>query len=365
MRITFVLGPASLDGGVRVVAIYADRLKRRGHDVLVVSTPVRRPRLRERLRSLLRGRGWFVPATPKGSHLDRVDVEHRVIDRFRPVVDADVPDADVVIATWWETVEWVAGLRDSKGVKVHFMQDYELWGGPTERVDATCRLTLPKIVTSGWLSGILRDRFDQAPIALIPYSVDTDVFRVPPRGKQATPTVGFTYSMMPNKGSDIIIRAYALAQGRIPELRLVSCGVTGVWDGLPLPKGTEYTRRADDPMLTRIYSSCDAWLFGSRREGFGLPILEAMACRTPVIGTPGGAAPDLLPHGGGVLVKPEDPEDMACAIERVCTMPDADWRAMSDRAYATATRYTWADATDRFEAALIEAIEQSRAGAPA
>jgi len=44
-----------------------------------------------------------------------------------------------------------------------------------------------------------------------------------------------------------------------------------------------------------------------------LPILEAMACRTPVIGTPAGPAPELLGAGGGILVRPEDPADMAMA----------------------------------------------------
>jgi hypothetical protein len=46
---------------------------------------------------------------------------------------------------------------------------------------------------------------------------------------------------------------------------------------------------------------------------------------------------------------------MAEAIERVCRMGEAEWRAMSDRAYAHVSRYTWEDATDRFEAALLRA----------
>ncbi|MGC8714943.1 MAG: glycosyltransferase [Leptodesmis sp.] len=49
------------------------------------------------------------------------------------------------------------------------------------------------------------------------------------------------------------------------------------------------------------YSACDAWLFPSRYEAVGLPILEAMACRTPVIGTPAGIAPEMLSDGAGIL----------------------------------------------------------------
>ncbi|HLO47553.1 MAG TPA: glycosyltransferase, partial [Kamptonema sp.] len=83
------------------------------------------------------------------------------------------------------------------------------------------------------------------------------------------------------------------------------------------------------------------------------------ACRTPVIGTPVGAAPQLLSGGGGILVKPEDPEDMAKAIDQICELSEDRWRTMSDAAIAQVTSYTWEDATDRFEAALQTAISRS------
>jgi glycosyltransferase involved in cell wall biosynthesis len=101
-------------------------------------------------------------------------------------------------------------------------------------------------------------------------------------------------------------------------------------------------------------------LFSSRTEGFGLPVLEAMACRTPVIATPAGAAPELLAEGGGILVRPEDPEDMARAIERIVALDEPDWLRLSDLAFATASRHNWDDATDRFEEALRAATRQPK-----
>jgi glycosyltransferase involved in cell wall biosynthesis len=80
-----------------------------------------------------------------------------------------------------------------------------------------------------------------------------------------------------------------------------------------------------------------------------------MACRTPVIGTPTGAAPELIRHGGGVLVKPQDPIDMARAIERVCRMTLDQWKQMSDIAYQTAQQNTWDRSCELFEAALFKA----------
>lgn len=59
MKITFVIPWANLSGGVRVIAIYAERLKQRGHTVVVLSSLLReRISVRWRIKSLLLGRGW-------------------------------------------------------------------------------------------------------------------------------------------------------------------------------------------------------------------------------------------------------------------------------------------------------------------
>ena len=114
VRITFVLPDANLSGGTRVIAMYAEHLRRRGHQVLVVSTKKKVPHLLDRIKLFLKGYGWW-SSNPGPSYFDTLNVEHRVINRFRPVTDSDLPDADVVVATWWETAEWVAQLSPTKG----------------------------------------------------------------------------------------------------------------------------------------------------------------------------------------------------------------------------------------------------------
>ena len=71
---------------------------------------------------------------------------------------------------------------------------------------------------------------------------------------------------------------------------------------VPLPPGSMFVRQPAQDMIRDIYGQCDVWLFSSRSEGFGLPLLESMACRTPVIATPAGAAPELCAGGGGITV---------------------------------------------------------------
>jgi glycosyltransferase involved in cell wall biosynthesis len=315
MRINFVIGRADLSGGLRVIATYAERLQKRGHEVFAVSRPRAKPTLWERLRAYLKGRKQPLGPNNTPSHFDGTTVKHHRLQCYRSVTAADLPDADVCIATWWETVEWVNALPAGKGVKLQFMQDYEVFGGPKERVDAACRIPIPRICVADWVARKLRDEFrlPAKDVLVIPNSVDLERFQAPRRGKQAVPCVGLMYTPFRNKGTDVSIAALNLARKKVPNLRVVAFGSSEVSDHLPLPEGATYYHRAPDPQLKDIYSQADAWLFGTRIEGFGLPILEAMACRTPVIGTPAGAAPELLSRGGGILITTEDPAAMARA----------------------------------------------------
>jgi glycosyltransferase involved in cell wall biosynthesis len=361
MKITFVLPTLCLAGGIRIISIFAERLRKLGHSVFVISPPHPKPSMRQQVKSLLRGRGWISPYEKEPSFFDNLGVENKIIERYRPIEDKDVPDADVVIATWWETAEWVAKLSPSKGAKAYFIQHYEVFDYlPQDRVEATWRLPLHKIMLSQWLVDIAREKYGDSQVSLALPSVDTKQFYASPRNKQSVPTVGMMYSITYWKGTDIALKAFSLAAAKIPNLRLVAFGTGAPSSELPLPANTEYVIQPDQDKIRDYYSKCDAWLLASRSEGFGLPIIEAMACRTPVISTPVGAAPEILSGGTGILVRPEDPEEMAKAIESICQLPNSKWQALSEAAYAKVKNYTWEDATASFEAALKVAVDKSK-----
>jgi glycosyltransferase involved in cell wall biosynthesis len=366
MRITFVLPHADLSGGVRVAAIYAQGLLRRGHEVVVISTPRHTPSLTDSVRSFLRGRGWPRQASPESSHFDDVEVPHRILECFRPVTDRDVPDADVVVATWWKTAYWVAALDARKGGKAYFIQHDERVMIPpsdpagTTQVKATWSLPLEKIAVAQWLVDLVRPYAGGGRVWLVGNGVDAGQFHAPPRGKQTTPTVGMLYSRSAYKGCADMLQAFQAARQRVPGLRLVAFGTQSPVTGESFPPDADFHLCPDQRLLAELYARCDAWLFGSRCEGFGLPILEAMACRTPVIGTPAGAAPELLAGGGGILIDPGAPAGMADAIARVAQMSETQWRGMSDAAYRTASGCNWESATDCFEKALLAVAQRSR-----
>lgn len=364
MKITFVLPYASFTGGIRVIAIYAARLQNLGHEVFVVSQPKPKPNLRSQFLSVIRGKGWIYTPEQTPSHFDNTNIAHRVIESVRPITDDDVPDADVVVATWWETATWVAELSNRKGAKAYFMQDYGfpkgIPGQKLEQIIPTWFLPLHIITIAPWMAKLIREHCGDIPVTVIPNAVELDLFKTPQRHKQEFPTVGLVYKTSLIKGTDIALEAIRIARKTIPQLRLLAFGSRKPVPSLSLPSKTVYSYQPSDREISSIYANCDMWLFSSRREGFGLPILEAMACRTPVVGTPAGAAPELISQGGGILVKPEDPEHMAQAILQICRLSDEQWQSMSQIAYTTATSYTWDDATKLFETALYSAIERSK-----
>lgn len=353
MRITFVIPFAGLSGGLRVVATYARILQARGHAVTVVSQPLPPPRRdpRSLVRRLI-GRG---PRPPVTIPFDFLGAGHRIARRAGSLEAADVPDGDVVVATWWETAEWVAALPASKGRKAYLLQGYETWPPLDEkRTVATYRLGLHMIAVSNYIRDVISVNHGIDGIAVVPNAVDLSQFDVPPRGRGDPLRVGFLYTTVPMKNVGLAIAAVAEAKRRRPDLEALSFGINAPGPALPLPDWVRFARNPPPEEISRLYAACDAWLITSDHEGFGLPILEAMACRTPVLSTRFGAAPDLIDGTNGTLL-PSDAGAFAAEIVRHAEMGEAEWRARSEAARARAESWTWDMATDRLLAELGDA----------
>ncbi len=357
MKITFLLPYNAVGGGTRVVALYARKLTERGHEVHVVSQPFSAPGgVKHRLKRML-GRAPALVRPPRSTLLDFLGERHHVLTRPGPPHPENVPDADVIIATWWETAEWAAALPPGKGRKFYLLQGYEVFPHlPVERVIATYSLPLKKIAVSDYIRSEIETNHGATGISVVHNAVDLAQFQAPARARNRALTVGYLYSPGTMKRSWLAIDALKAAKAQVPDLRAVLFGARPVAAETPLPDWAEFEKSPAQSRIPEIYASCDLWLFTSDNEGFGLPILEAMACRTPVLATAAGAAPQLIDGTNG-QIQSDDATAFAEAIAKFAQMPDAEWRNWSDAAYRTAQDHSWETASDRL-LAILESKDQ-------
>jgi glycosyltransferase involved in cell wall biosynthesis len=351
-------------GGTRVVAEYAQELVRMGHKVFLVSQPAAPTPIWQKLKSWSQKMFSAVDRKDYQSFLDGRGLNHKVLEGSRPVTDADVPDADVVIATWWETAEWVNALGSEKGAKVYFIQHHEVFDYlPVERSRATYELPLHKIVIAQWLKKTMEADYRDFVVDLVPNSIDRLQFFAPFRRKQAIPTVGFLYSSVPFKGLDVSLAALKLVSRRLPAMRVVSFGNERLRAHLPLPEGTDFFFSPPQDKIRHVYDQCDVWVTASRSEGFNLPAMEAMACRTPVVSTRTGWPEEVVKSGwNGVLVDIDNVSALAEGIEWVLTQDNEKWEILSSNAFETVSDSSWQVSAKLFESALLHACKRAKRG---
>ena len=136
--------------------------------------------------------------------------------------------------------------------------------------------------------------------------------------------------------------ARAVEAARLAGVELRVVGAPG-WGGVEVPG---WAGRVDDDELAALYRGARCLVFPSLYEGFGLPVLEAMACGTPVVTSRGGATEEVA-GGAAVLV---DPLDAGVDRGRDRRGRAAARRARRARARAGAARSRWARAADLVEA---------------
>ncbi len=356
MRITFLSPPPNLSGGERVVAAYARELTRLGHDVTVICSRERNVRWWDKIKSLAKGRGW-PKAPPKNddSHYRNYGIRHKITSSDSGINLFDVPDSDAVVATLWSTAHWVHQLPPGKGKKFYLVQHDEGHLLPRFPAEETYGFPMCHIYVSQWIASRIRARFPEAAGIIINNAIDIDDFDRGERAKPSRLRVGMMWGGVRSKGGDISIEAVRQVRARGLDVELVSFGSQSPPEQYA-SEMNEFFLQPQKERMAEIYGSCSAWLFTSRFEGFGLPILEAMAARTPVIGTPTGAAPELITQGGGILVPMDDPRGTADAIETIAKLDPGAWKKMSDAAYLTAHSLSWHDAANAFEQYLLSSI---------
>jgi len=275
----------------------------------------------------------------------------------QPIYQEDAPDADVTIATWWETAHWIKEWPKSKGKKAYFIRHHELHGGDSNKVIETYKLPFKKLVIANWLKRVMGEEYGDNDSTLVPNGVDWEQFNFQVRAMQAVPTVGLLYGVVPWKGVKAAFEAIRLAQTRIPNLKVICFGSHPLDSMDRLPDNFEYHFRPSQEVIPQLYRQTDCWLLPSTLEGFGMPGLEAAACGTPIVTTRCGGPEDYVKHGhNGYLMDVDDVQAMAEHIIKVVTMDAKSWMQMSCNSAGYVKRFDWDVSAGILEQALLDLV---------
>ena len=140
-------------------------------------------------------------------------------------------------------------------------------------------------------------------------------------------------TLEPRKNLPALVEAFTLLRQRRPELTLAIAGLEG-WEEKPLAaEGVSLLGFVSDDELARLYRGALAFAYPSRFEGFGIPVVEALASGVPAVVS---SHPSLDEASGGATLRadPDDPEAFAGALEEALAAPRGT-------GVEHASRFTW------------------------
>lgn len=197
---------------------------------------------------------------------------------------------------------------------------------------------------------------DPARVHVVPLAVGTGLLDAargpaPLPDAVARPYVLHVGDLHPRRSLDTALGAVIALRHRVPALHALQLVLVGVDRGVGgalheaaqragAPGSLRLLGKVSDELLVALYRHAGALVYPSLYEGFGLPLLEAMACGTPVVAARTASIPEVT-GDAALLVEPRDTEQFAGALERLLTDPAFrnQWQA---RALRRAAQFSWA-----------------------
>jgi glycosyltransferase involved in cell wall biosynthesis len=220
--------------------------------------------------------------------------------------------------------------------------DYVVADSENTRNDVICLLGVPPervTVVPGGVDPVFQPVTDPERLAALRHTIGID---------ETTPYILFIGVIEPRKNLMGLIEAFDILKSRrsLPH-KLVVAGRRGWLSDGTMDRADRSLYRSDiifpgfipDGELPTLYSAAEAFAFPSHYEGFGLPVLEAMACGTPVVASRASSLPEIV-GDAGMQVDPNDPERLASALELLALNPEmrADFSA---RGQERAKLFSW------------------------
>lgn len=226
-----------------------------------------------------------------------------------------IRESDVIIATSWETAEWVGKYSQNKGKKLYLIQDFETWSGNKERIIETWKLPMQKIVIAKWLKEMINEIGEEC--IIIRNGLDHTTFGIDINIEDRIPyKISMLYHKLEWKGSKIGIEALNIVKKKIQNLEVDLFSTTKKTKEIP-----DWMNFHEKPKnLRKIYNESSIFISPSLTEGWGLPRAEAMQCGcATIISNVNGHNDYGTKDEHYLMVNPNDPEKLANLIIKLIT----------------------------------------------
>lgn len=309
MRTVCFLLPDRLDrpvGGHKVVYQYANHLSSHGFAVIIANNFFRPSAcnfLKESARkiySLIRYwyrlichkntcRGWF--------NLDASIKEISVWDFHK----SHMPKAEFYVATNAVTAPFLLEYNTPNSNKIYFIQGFETWLVSEKTLLETYQLPVKKVAVANSLATIVKKHCKECSIVRNGYDSSEFFLQVPLQQKNKY-SISMLYHTMATKNCSMAFQAFDIVKKSIPSLKIVLFGVPPQPKDLPL--WYDYYQMPNKETHNRINNECAIYVGPSSSEGFGLTILEAMACGQAVACTDNDGYKEIAENGVNSLISP-------------------------------------------------------------
>lgn len=334
-------------GGYKMVYEYANRLVNDGCDVSILYINDRlykEHQFPEFARKILVNK--MTEIEPKWFNLDKrikkvSTMENRYWEKLGRI--------DVGIATAVETVDFVyASLKADR--KAYFIQDYETWNIADSVLGKTYKLGMINVVISNWLKEIV-DNISGKSSILIQNPIDNSIYT--PKieiNKRKQHTIALLYHTGKHKGLPNAMEAIYKLKELYPDLSVKMFGVPT--KPSELPNWITYYKSASQAETVKIYNWCQVFLSATIKEGYGLTGIEAMSCGACLVSTDYTGVREYAVDGYNALLSPVG--DIDAQVKNVIRVfEDADLREkLSQNGIKTGSKYSWEEATQKFEQAI-------------
>jgi glycogen(starch) synthase len=205
----------------------------------------------------------------------------------------------------------------------------------------------------------------RGPSCVVPNGVEPGDFTDASPGTDGEPYVLAVGRLVPQKGFDVLLDAFASEE--LDGLNLVFAGdgferasLEARADALALGGRVRFLGSVDRSRLSGLFRGARAFAFPSRGEAFGIALLEAMAAGVPSVAAAAGGIPELVRDGeNALLVEPENPTALAEALARVVT-DEALRERLVREGRNTAVELSWGRIAERYEDVYLRTLSHRR-----